>query len=99
MKKNNTFGALPLELNQVCTGLHETIEATLQSCSFVADVHLLLQQEIDILLILKHLQHLPLQLDSRLLQHLEADHQWDLVSQTLVGNLREKREKCFQTNN
>ncbi|KAF3855957.1 hypothetical protein F7725_016680 [Dissostichus mawsoni] len=50
-------------------------------------------QELQILLILDHQQHLPLQSNGRLLQHLVADHQWDLVSQTLAGNLKKEKER------
>lgn len=47
----------------------------------------LLKQGLHFLLVLKHLQHFSLQLDGKLLQHLVVDHQRDLVSQTLAGNL------------
>ncbi|KAF3855946.1 hypothetical protein F7725_016669 [Dissostichus mawsoni] len=48
---------------------------------------------LQILLILDHQQHLPLQSNGRLLQHLVADHQWDLVSQTLASNLKKEKER------
>ena len=67
-------------------------EATLQSSPLAANVRILFQQGLQIPCILKHLQHLPLQLDNRLLQHLVADHKWDLVSQMLAGNLKEEKE-------
>lgn len=99
MRVHDTTGIIPAsrvwrggsELQQVGAGLHEAFKTTLQSCPLAADVHILLQQELQIVLVMEHLQHLPLQLDSRLLQHLVADHQWDLVSQTLAGDLKVER--------
>lgn len=52
-----------------------------------ADVKILLQHGLQVALFLEHLQHLPLQLKSELLQHLVANHERDLVAQALTGNL------------
>ncbi|KAF3855945.1 hypothetical protein F7725_016668 [Dissostichus mawsoni] len=68
----------------------------MQSSPLRANVAILLQQELQILLILDHQQHLPLQSNGRLLQHLVADHQWDLVSQTLAGNLKKEKKGRFE---
>lgn len=90
---NCAFAWSLLELHQEFSGLCETLKATLQIGPLGAYVEILLQQEVKIILVLKHQQHFLLQLDSRLLQHLVADHQRDLVSQTLSGDLKEEKER------
>lgn len=76
-----------LKLHQVGAGLLQTFEATQQGSSLAADVKVLSEQVLYVLLVLQQLQHLTLQLRGRLLEHLVPDHQWDLVGQTLAGNL------------
>lgn len=75
------------EVSQQNACLCQTVETKLKLDSLVFYARVLLKQGVQLLLVLKHLQHLPLQLDGRLVQHLIADHQGDLVSQTLASNL------------
>lgn len=76
------------EIGQQDACFCQAIEAILQVVSHGLGAGVLLEQGLDFLLVLEHLQHLPLQLNGTLLQHLVANHHRDLVSQTLAGNLQ-----------
>lgn len=71
--------------------------ATLQSRPLGSNIEVLLQKELGILPVLQQLKHLPLQLDSKFLQHVIADHERDLVGQALTCNLRNDRKFCKKT--
>lgn len=88
---------LGLKLHQVCTGLCEAFIATLQSRSLGSNIEVLLQKEVGILPVLQQLKHLPLQLDSKFLQHVIADHERDLVGQALTCDLRNDGKFCKKT--
>lgn len=66
--------------------------ATLQSRSLGSNIEVLLQKELGTLPVLQQLKHLPLQPESKFLQHVIADHQRDLIGQTLTCNLRNDRK-------
>lgn len=51
-----------------------------------------MKEKLCVPVVLKHLQHLPLQLDGTLLHHLVADDHRDLVSQSLTSNLWLRQE-------
>lgn len=77
-----------LEFDQVWAGLHQAFHATVQHCPGSSDIKVLLQHDIHVAFVLEHLYHRPLQLCSKLLQHVVTNHEWDLVAQPLSGNLR-----------
>lgn len=71
--------------------------ATLQSRPLGSNIKVLLQKELGVLSVLQQLKHLPLQLDSKFLQHVIADHERDLVGQALTCDLRNDRKFCKNT--
>lgn len=71
--------------------------ATLQSHPLGSNIKVLLQKVLGILPVLQQLKHLPLQLDSKFLQHVIADQERDLIGQALTCNLRNDRKFCKKT--